>query len=113
MPSHYSRAQPDARVHDLMAGIKDFPRVRFRDLRQTHAMQLLLAGVHPKIAQGRLGHSTIATTNGYLLSRQRHNAGGSRGQARRGVPGCGKDGVPIGFMGISRASAGFEMADNI
>jgi integrase len=31
-------------------------------LRDTHATQLLLAGVHPKIAQERLGHSTIATT---------------------------------------------------
>ena len=34
----------------------------FHDLRHTHAMQLLLAGVHPKIARERLGHSTIATT---------------------------------------------------
>jgi integrase len=40
----------------------DFPRVRFHDLRHTHATQLLLAGVHPKVAQERLGHSTITTT---------------------------------------------------
>jgi integrase len=39
-----------------------FPKVRFHDLRHTLATQLLLAGVHRKIAQGRLGHSTIATT---------------------------------------------------
>jgi integrase len=39
-----------------------FPKVRFHDLRHTPATQLLLAGVHRKIAQGRLGHSTIATT---------------------------------------------------
>ena len=32
------------------------------DLRHTHATQLLLAGVHPKVAQERLGHSTITTT---------------------------------------------------
>jgi integrase len=31
-------------------------------LRHTHATQLLLAGVHPKVAQERLGHSTITTT---------------------------------------------------
>jgi site-specific recombinase XerD len=31
-------------------------------LRHSHATQLLLAGVHPKVAQERLGHSTIATT---------------------------------------------------
>jgi integrase len=40
----------------------DFPRVRFHDLRHSHATQLLLAGVHPKVAQERLGHSTISTT---------------------------------------------------
>jgi integrase len=40
----------------------DFPRVRFHDLRHSHATQLLLAGVHPKVAQERLGHSTVTTT---------------------------------------------------
>jgi integrase len=40
----------------------DFPRLRFHDLRHTHATQLLLAGVHPRIAQERLGHSTVALT---------------------------------------------------
>ena len=39
-----------------------FPRIRFHDLRHTHATQLLLAGVHPRIAQERLGHSTVALT---------------------------------------------------
>jgi integrase len=38
------------------------PRIRFHDLRHTHATQLLLAGVHPRIAQERLGHSTVALT---------------------------------------------------
>src|SRR5262249_13316103 len=38
------------------------PRVRFHDLRHSHATQLLASGVHPKIAQERLGHSTITTT---------------------------------------------------
>jgi integrase len=40
----------------------DLPRVRFHDLRHTHATQLLLAGVHPRVAQERLGHSTVALT---------------------------------------------------
>jgi integrase len=45
-----------------MAKMEDLPRVRFHDLRHSHATQLLLAGVHPKVAQERLGHSTISTT---------------------------------------------------
>jgi integrase len=46
----------------LTSRIKDLPRVRFHDLRHSHATQLLADGVHPKIAQERLGHSTITTT---------------------------------------------------
>jgi integrase len=38
------------------------PRIRFHDLRHTHATLLLEAGVHPKIVQERLGHSSIAIT---------------------------------------------------
>ena len=45
-----------------MSRQKDFPRVRFHDLRHSHATQMLSAGVHPKVAQERLGHSTITTT---------------------------------------------------
>ena len=37
-------------------------RIRFHDLRHSHATQMLAAGVHPKVAQERLGHSTIAIT---------------------------------------------------
>jgi len=42
--------------------VKDVPRVRFHDLRHSHATQLLAEGIHPKIAQERLGHSSIKTT---------------------------------------------------
>jgi integrase len=42
--------------------VKDLPKVRFHDLRHSHATQLLAAGVHPKIVQERLGHSTITVT---------------------------------------------------
>ncbi|MBB4064750.1 tyrosine-type recombinase/integrase [Gellertiella hungarica] len=38
------------------------PRIRFHDLRHTHASQMLSAGVHPKVASERLGHSTIGIT---------------------------------------------------
>ena len=57
--------QPRSLTHEftrLVARRKEIPRVRFHDLRHSHATQLLLAGVHPKVAQERLGHSTITTT---------------------------------------------------
>lgn len=38
------------------------PKIRFHDLRHTSATLLLLAGVHPKIVQERLGHSRIDMT---------------------------------------------------
>lgn len=36
--------------------------IRLHDARHTHATIMLKQGVHPKIVQERLGHSTIATT---------------------------------------------------
>lgn len=57
--------QPRSLTHEftyLIGRVKEIPRVRFHDLRHSHATQLLRAGVHPKVAQERLGHSTIATT---------------------------------------------------
>ena len=41
---------------------KGVPRVRFHDLRHSHATQLLSVGIHPKVAQERLGHSSISIT---------------------------------------------------
>jgi integrase len=38
------------------------PRIRFHDLRHTHATLLMQANVHPEIVSERLGHSTIAIT---------------------------------------------------
>ena len=56
---------PRSLTHEFakVAGsVEDIPRVRFHDLRHSHATQLLSTGVHPKVAQERLGHSTISTT---------------------------------------------------
>lgn len=36
--------------------------VKFHDLRHTHATLLLLEGIHPKVVQERLGHSTVTMT---------------------------------------------------
>lgn len=38
------------------------PRLRFHDLRHSHATHMLGSGVHLKIASERLGHSKISTT---------------------------------------------------
>lgn len=42
--------------------LSDLPRIRFHDLRHTHASLLLQQGVHPKIVSERLGHATINIT---------------------------------------------------
>ena len=38
------------------------PRVRIHDLRHTAATLLLTRGVHPKVVQDMLGHSTVTLT---------------------------------------------------
>jgi integrase len=40
----------------------DVPRIRFHDLRHTHATLMLMAGVPPKVVSERLGHATVAFT---------------------------------------------------
>ena len=56
--------QPRSVTHEWMRIIQrtSLPRIRFHDLRHSHATQMLAAGVHPKIASERLGHSTIGVT---------------------------------------------------
>ena len=39
-----------------------FPRLRFHDLRHTHASLMLSSGVHEKVVSERLGHSSIRVT---------------------------------------------------
>lgn len=40
----------------------DLPRIRFHDLRHTHATHLLAAGVNMKLVSERLGHATVGFT---------------------------------------------------
>jgi integrase len=56
--------KPDSLTHEFVRFIAgtNLPKVRFHDLRHSHATHLLASGVHPKIAQERLGHATIAIT---------------------------------------------------
>lgn len=55
------------------------PRVRFHDLRHCHATLLLQQGVHPKVVQERLGHTTIGMT----LDTYSHVMPGMQEQAAR------------------------------
>jgi integrase len=56
------------RPHSLSHGWRQaiaatpLPRIRLHDLRHGHATHLLAAGVHPKIASERLGHSRVGIT---------------------------------------------------
>jgi integrase len=57
--------QPNSLTHEfvrLLGKNPYLPRIRFHDLRHSHATQLLASGVHPKVAQERLGHSSIGIT---------------------------------------------------
>jgi integrase len=58
-PMDGSRARTALTEALLRAGV---PRVRVHDLRHTTASVLLELGVHPKVVQDLLGHSTIAVT---------------------------------------------------
>lgn len=59
-----SPLQPRSLTHEWVRilGTTSLPRIRFHDLRHSHASQMLSAGVHPKVASERLGHSTIGIT---------------------------------------------------
>ena len=59
-PVHPDRFSRDWFAQHLKAA--DLPRIRFHDLRHTHATMALAAGVHPKVVSERLGHATISIT---------------------------------------------------
>jgi integrase len=49
-------------LFDRLAKRAGLRRLRFHDLRHTAATMALAAGIHPKVVQERLGHSSIAMT---------------------------------------------------
>lgn len=61
-----SPEDPDgvSQVFERLGRLAGLPRIRFHDLRHTHATLALSAGIHPKVVQERLGHSTISVTLG-------------------------------------------------
>ena len=49
-------------VFERLVAKSGLPKIRFHDLRHTHATLGLAAGIHPKVMQERLGHSSITIT---------------------------------------------------
>ncbi|MGH8647307.1 MAG: tyrosine-type recombinase/integrase [Gammaproteobacteria bacterium] len=61
--------------------------VRFHDLRYSHAAQLLIQSIHPKVVSERLGHLTVGITlNTYSQVGLARTARRSCGQGRRCAP---------------------------
>jgi integrase len=59
-----SRLDPDvvSGIFERLVKQSGLPRIRFHDLRHTHATLGLAAGIHPKVMSERLGHSSITIT---------------------------------------------------
>lgn len=74
-PTHKSNIR---RVFKSIIEKADIPKIRFHDMRHTHATLLLLQGVNPKIVSERLGHAdvriTLDTYSHLLPSMQRDTA---------------------------------------
>lgn len=81
----------DLRRHSFLPLLKraGISIIRFHDLRHTSATMLLSEGIHPKIVQERLGHSTINLTldtySHVLPSMQEDAAGKLNAAMKRGV----------------------------
>ncbi|BCD08908.1 TPA: tyrosine-type recombinase/integrase [Bacillus cereus] len=58
-PTHKSNIR---RVFRSIIKKADIPKIRFHDMRHTHATLLLLQGVNPKIVSERLGHADVRIT---------------------------------------------------
>src|SRR5262249_26556396 len=56
--------QPRSLTHAFVKFVRQqgLPRIPLHDLRHSHATHMLASGVHPKIAQERLGHSSVSVT---------------------------------------------------
>jgi integrase len=59
-----SPLQPNSLTHAFADFITErgLKRIRLHDLRHSHATHMLAAGVHPKVASERLGHSKVGIT---------------------------------------------------
>ena len=82
LPTAFGELRDPGRVsqqfRELLEELR-FPRVRFHDLRHTHATLALVAGAHPKTVSERLGHSSVTLT----LDRYSHVAATVQEEAAR------------------------------
>jgi hypothetical protein len=61
----HGNAYHPQRIRVLFARASDtagLPKIRLHDLRHTMATTALAAGIHPKVVQERLGHTTVSMT---------------------------------------------------
>ncbi len=62
-PERFSREfERKQATYNRLHAATPLPKLRLHDLRHTWATLALAAGVHPKVVQERLGHTTINTT---------------------------------------------------
>lgn len=47
---------------DKLSKELDIPKIRFHDLRHTHATLLIKQGIHIKVVSERLGHANVSIT---------------------------------------------------
>ena len=59
-----SHLDPDvvSQTFEKLVAKSGLPKIRFHDLRHTHATLGLAAGIHPKVMSERLGHSSVMVT---------------------------------------------------
>ncbi len=70
--------------------LNSLPDIRFHDLRHTAATLLLAHGIHPKVAQEMLGHSSITLTlhtYSHVLPDMQREAANQMEAVIRGDPG--------------------------
>jgi integrase len=72
------------RVFTDFLAARGLKRVRFHDLRHSHATHMLAAGIHPKVASERLGHSKVGIT----LDLYSHVMPGMQAEAAAAVDGA-------------------------
>ncbi len=98
-PERFSREfERKQATYNRLNPASPLPRLRLHDLRHTWATLALAAGIHPKVVEERLGHSSIATT----MNVYSNAAPGMPSQAAEQVSAMILD-LELSYLGIQRA----------